>query len=230
MLSGASFTTWHKVFSVTLCNVCPKKIKATLKNVFLVHCCLQPQGEHYIGILLWDIVPKVLKEHCTGFFLCNVICSLLGNIAQGFHLCNVVPKVLRQHLTGFFPLQCCLDNIVQYFYLCNVVPRVLRQQWTKFFPCIVVHVVLREFKQHWTGFFLVQYRLEPLRQHCTRFLPLAMLAHGQKKTFLSKRTYTMLFIKLGQHCIWILYTQCCPNKSEKTLHKKITDAMFAQTT
>ena len=34
-------------------------------------------------------------------------------------------------------------------------------------------------------------------------------------------------IKLEQHCIEISYTQCCPNTSETTLHKKITCAIIA---
>ena len=75
---------------------CPKKIK-TLKKSFLMQCCLQPQGQHYIGFFLWNIFPEVLRQHCKGFFFplrCNVICSLLGNIAQDFYLCNVDPKVL----------------------------------------------------------------------------------------------------------------------------------------
>ena len=37
-------------------------------------------------------------------------------------------------------------------------------------------------------------------------------------------------IKLVQHCIGISYTQCCPNTSERTLHKKVTGAMLCQTT
>ena len=32
--------------------------------------------------------------------------------------------------------------------------------------------------------------------------------------------------KLGQHCIGISYTQCCPNTSETTLHTKITCAIL----
>ena len=37
-------------------------------------------------------------------------------------------------------------------------------------------------------------------------------------------------IKLVQHCIGTSYTQCCPNTSERTLHKKINGAMLCQTT
>ena len=37
-------------------------------------------------------------------------------------------------------------------------------------------------------------------------------------------------MKLVQHCKGTLYTQCCPNTSERTLHKKITGAMLGQTT
>ena len=32
--------------------------------------------------------------------------------------------------------------------------------------------------------------------------------------------------KLGQHCMGISYTQCCPNTSETTLHTKITCAIL----
>ena len=34
-------------------------------------------------------------------------------------------------------------------------------------------------------------------------------------------------IKLGQHCIGISYTPCCPNTSETTLHKKIACVIWA---
>ena len=37
-------------------------------------------------------------------------------------------------------------------------------------------------------------------------------------------------IKLEKHCIGILYTLCCPNMSEATLHKKITSAILALST
>ena len=39
-----------------------------------------------------------------------------------------------------------------------------------------------------------------------------------------------LYIKLGQHCMGILYTQCFTSMSETTLYKKITYAMLAQST
>ena len=37
-------------------------------------------------------------------------------------------------------------------------------------------------------------------------------------------------IKLVQHYIGTSYTPCCPNTSERTLHKKITGSMLCQTT
>ena len=39
--------------------------------------------------------------------------------------------------------------------------------------------------------------------------------------------YNIVSTRLGQHCIGILSSHCCPNTSERTLHKKITCAMFA---
>ena len=40
--------------------------------------------------------------------------------------------------------------------------------------------------------------------------------------------YNVVSTMLGQHCIGILSKHCCPNMSEKTLPKKITYAMLAQ--
>ena len=40
--------------------------------------------------------------------------------------------------------------------------------------------------------------------------------------------YNVVSTMLGQHCIRILSNHCCPNTSERTLHKKISCAMLAQ--
>ena len=40
--------------------------------------------------------------------------------------------------------------------------------------------------------------------------------------------YNVVSTMLGQHCIGLLSNQCCPNTSGRTLHKKITCAMLAQ--
>ena len=148
--------------------------------------CLEPLRQHCIELQLCNVVQRVLRQHCTGFSLMQCcLGSLSDNIAQDFYLRNVVPRVLRQnyaeffskfcleplgqHCTGFLPVQCCpksikttlnrifslckivwsLSDIAQGFDLCNVVPRVLRQ--------------------HCTKFFLIQYCMEPLRQHCIGF-------------------------------------------------------------
>ena len=39
--------------------------------------------------------------------------------------------------------------------------------------------------------------------------------------------YSVVSTMLGQHCIGILFSQCCSNTSETTLHKKITCAILA---
>ena len=61
-----------------------------------------------------------------------------------------------------------------------------------------------------------------LGQHCTRESPMQCLLMA---TFMRKITYTML----GQYCIGILSSQCCPNMSDTTLHKKAPFAMSTQT-
>ena len=47
---------------------CPKRIKTTLTDCFLLQCCLEPQGQHYIGIFLRNVAQGVLRQHYTGFF------------------------------------------------------------------------------------------------------------------------------------------------------------------
>ena len=42
--------------------------------------------------------------------------------------------------------------------------------------------------------------------------------------------YNVVSTFLGQHCIGILSSQCCPNTYEITLHKKITCTMLVQST
>ena len=61
----------------------------------------------------------------------------------------------------------------------------------------------------------------------------AYLQVSQKKiaSFVIRETYNLYNIvstMLGQHCIGILSSQCCPNMSETRLHKKTTFAMWAQ--
>ena len=63
------------------------------------------------------------------------------------------------------------DDIVLGFFLCNVVWSLLDNIWQGFYLCNVVPRVLR---QDWKGFFLMRCCLEPLGQHCTRFLLLLL--------------------------------------------------------
>ena len=49
MLFEVSQTRLDRVFSPVECF--PKSIKTTLNRVFPVHCCLKPQGQHYIEFL-----------------------------------------------------------------------------------------------------------------------------------------------------------------------------------
>ena len=99
---------------------CPKKIKITVKKIFLVQCCLQCcQGQH----CLWKIVPKVLRQHCTGFFYAKLSAAswatlhkvmlpqkYYNNIEQDF-LAQCCLEFLGQHCTRFLPVQCCPKSI-----------------------------------------------------------------------------------------------------------------------
>ena len=116
----------------------------------------------------------------------------------------------------------CWDKAAPDFFLCNVVPRVLRE--------------------HCTEFFHVQYCLEALKQHCTRCLP-AQYCPKSIMTILKgifscavlsgasmrKKTYdNVVSTMLEWRCIWIFSSQCWTNKSETTLHKRMTCAMLVQ--
>ena len=109
---------------------CPMSIKTTLNRIFLVQCCLEPHGQHYIGFPLCYVVPGVLRQHIQDFLLCNVVWSLRDNIARGFNQwfsTRFIPEVLKQHYRRFFV--CAMlsiynwDNIAQENYLHNVGPQ-----------------------------------------------------------------------------------------------------------
>ena len=227
-----------------LWNIVPKVLRQHCTGFFPLQYYLQPLGQYCARFLPVQCCPKRFMAILNRIFPMQ---RCLENIAQGFYLCNIVPRVLRQDWTKFFTSTVVwrfLDNITQGIYLCNVVPRELRQHWTGFF---LVQYCLNPQGQHCLGYLLVQCCPKSIKKTLNRIFycamlsgtswatlrkvfTCAMLAHCWQTTFLSKRTYTMLSIKPGQHYIWILYTQCCRNTSETTLHKKITGAMLAQTT
>ena len=52
-----------------------------------------------------------------------------------------------------------------------------------------------------------------------------------KDNFYEKNnSYNVVSNMLGQHCIGVFSSQCCPNTSQTTSHEKITCAMLAQST
>ena len=56
-LSGASWTTWDRVFT---CRT--KSISAKLHRIFFMQCCLEPLGQHCIGFLTVQCCPKCIKK------------------------------------------------------------------------------------------------------------------------------------------------------------------------
>ena len=99
---------------------CRKKIKTTLKKIFLVPCCLQPQGR-YIGFFLWNIFPRALRQHSTRFFIVQCYWQPLGQHCTRLLPVQCCPKSITTTLNWIFPMQYCLDNTAQGFYLSNVV-------------------------------------------------------------------------------------------------------------
>ena len=67
--------------------------------------------------------------------------------------------------------------------------------------------------------------------HCTRLLPVPCVGPWLTGNFYEENNlYNVISTMSGQHFIGILFSQCCPNTSETTLHKRITCAMLSQST
>ena len=169
-------------------------------------------------------MPSFLLLHYTTCWFCSVQFCLFVQCWPGIflvqcrgNLCNVGAafaatgyywKINRSKIKiaekwcsddialGFFlcsVVWSLLDNIVQGFYLCNVVPRVLRQ--------------------HWAGFFPVRCCLEPLGQHCTRFLQLLVQCCPKRIKTTLDRFFSCAMLS---------------GPSRPTLHRLFTRAMLFQ--
>ena len=118
--------------------------------------------------------------------------------------------LFRRRCTDVSPVQCYLDllSIKQGFYLCNVVPRVLRQ--------------------HWTWFFYVQCCLEPLEQHRTRILPVAVQCCSKRIKTARKRIFscTMFYGTSRTTLHRVFPVQCCPRSIKTTLHRIFSYSML----
>ena len=94
-----------------------------MTGFFLVHCCLQSQGQHCTEFQPVQGCPRSIKTSLKKVFSCPISKYIWGNIAQEHYLYNVNPKrtdiVLQEN-----NLRKCLKspwtNTVQGNYLCNV--------------------------------------------------------------------------------------------------------------
>ena len=92
---------------------------------------------------------------------------------------------LGQYYTEFLPAQCCPKGITTFLnriFSCEMFPGGSWKTLHKFF--YLYNVVPKVLRQHWTGFFFVQCCLEPIGQHCTRFLPVQYCPKGIKGTLM----------------------------------------------
>ena len=114
MLSGAPW-------GFDLCNVVPRVLRQhdiEQEFFFFLHCCLEPQEQHYIGFLLVQCYLEPLVQNYAGFLsaqycpksisctgktfhrktICSVVFEASDNIAQEKILFNVVLILLGQAL------------------------------------------------------------------------------------------------------------------------------------
>ena len=87
MLSGSSWAKLHAQ-NFYLCNVVPRGSRQHWTVSLLVHCCLEPQGQHCTKFLPVQCCPtRVLRQHWTGFFSCAVLSSAVGlaTLHNGFN-------------------------------------------------------------------------------------------------------------------------------------------------
>ena len=195
MLSGASWTTWHKVFSVTLCNVVLRKLRQHWKRFFLCNVVRSLLDNMAQGFFCYFVqcCPKKIKTTLRKILLVHYCLQPQRKHYIGFFLWNIAPKVLTQHCTGLFPVQFYLQPLGQHcirFLLVQYCPKSIRttlnricpiqccleplgQHCTRFLLCNVVPRVLR---QHWTKFFLCNVAWRLLDNIAQGFYLCAMLS------------------------------------------------------
>ena len=128
--------------------------------------------------------------------MCNVVWSFFDNILRGFYLCDVVPKVF-------------IRKILNKIFSCAMLSGASWTTLHKFFTCTMLSQECQDNTEQ--DFFPVWCCLEPLRQDCTRFLPVPC---------------RFKIVKTSLNKIW---TSMLPGASWTTLHKIIC-AMLAQST
>ena len=136
--------------------------------------------------LCCNVVPRVLRQHWTGFFSCNGVWRTLHKV---FTCVMLFQRVLRQHWRKFFPfIQCCLEASGQHctrLLPVQCCPKRIKMTLNRIFSCAMLSGASRTTLR--LGCLLVQHCPKSNKatlnrtswaKHCTRFLPVAMLAHG----------------------------------------------------
>ena len=98
VLSGATWTTLHKVFFPH--NVVPKVSRQLWTGFFPVQCCLELLWQQYLGFYLCNVFPRVLKQYWTGIFLVQCCLKSLGQHYKRFFLVQYCPRSIKATLTA----------------------------------------------------------------------------------------------------------------------------------
>ena len=103
--------------------------------------------------------------------------------------------------------------------------------WATLHRVFICSILSQEYLgQHWTGFFLCSVVWSLLDNIAQDFYQCYVGPWLTDNFYEENNLYNVVLTMLGQHYIVILFIQCCPNMSEKTLHKKNICAMLAQST
>ena len=130
--------------------------------------------------------PKTFLVHCREN-LCNVGAAFA---ATGYY------KKINRFKIKIAKKWCYWDDIALGFFLCNVVWSLLGNIAQGFCLCNIVARVLRHY---WTECFHVQCCLEPLGQHCARFLSVQCCRKSIKRTLNKIFPVQCCLEPLGQH-------------------------------
>ena len=76
-LSGDYRPTLHRV-GVQLCNFVPRVLRVHCKEFFLMQCCLEPLGQHFIGFQPMQCFPKSIKAKLHRMFFMQCCLEPLG--------------------------------------------------------------------------------------------------------------------------------------------------------
>ena len=171
-----------------------------------MQCCLEPFCQHFTRFLPVKCCSKSIRTTLNRVFSVKCCLEPLGQHCKRFlPAMQCCPKSIWTTLNRTFSVQCCLEPLGQHCTrFLTVVQCCPKSFWT---------TLKRIFSEQccWS-----------LLDNIAQGFDLCNGGPWLTDTFYEvNKLYNVVSIMLGQHCIGILFSKCCPNMCEIKLHKKI---------